>query len=68
MKAITLENYKGQDFNATILEVSNTKTGYGHWTANVSGLSDRLPALALWVAATFAKPLLAEGTGKLRQN
>lgn len=31
MKAINLENYKGQDFNATILEVSNTKTGYGHW-------------------------------------
>lgn len=31
MKAITLENYKGQDFNATILKVSNTKTGYGHW-------------------------------------
>jgi hypothetical protein len=31
MKAITLENYKGQDFNANILEVSNTKTGHGHW-------------------------------------
>lgn len=35
---------------------------------NVAGLGDRLPALALWVAATFAKPLLAEGTVKLRQN